>query len=51
MFTRMIDVMDNGTNCSIPCNKDFYDIVNKTEYSDIIWTVICIIIILDVIMN
>ena len=51
MFTRMIVVMDNGTNCSTPCNKDFYDIIDTNEYSDILSPVICIIIVLNVIMN
>ena len=51
MLTRMVDVMDNGTIYTIPFNKEFHDIMNMNNYSDIKSTVICVIIILNVTMN
>ena len=43
--------MDNNTNSSISFKYKFLDMMNRNEYSYIKTPVICVIIILNVIMN
>ena len=43
--------MDNGTNSTIPFNMEIRDMINKNEYAYIKTVVICVIIILNVVLN
>ena len=47
----MIDAMNSSTNSTIHLNMAFSDNVTSKEYSDIKVAVVCVIIILNVIMN
>ena len=43
--------MDNGSHSVIPFNKEFCDIIKWNELSDVKSAVICVIIVLNVILN
>ena len=48
---RMIGVMGNTSHSTIPFNKEVSDMVKRNNLSDVRSAVICVIIILNVIMN
>ena len=51
MVTPITGAIDNGTNYTIPFNMEIRDMIHKNEYAYIKTGVICVIIILNVVLN